>query len=140
MGKLMHILPFMEREELKELALKIINGEVEGVKIHILFPFLSSDDLDEVIDVMIEKNHRGLKHVMPFASKAKVKAISEGIRSGKITGIKEYYLYPFLEKDELKNMFDALVKEAAESKESDHDDDEDDLDDLDHLDDQDEEK
>lgn len=38
--KYTHLLPFMDREELKKIAEEIINEELKGVKLHTLFPFL----------------------------------------------------------------------------------------------------
>ncbi len=126
MSKLMHILPFMENEELKELAIKIINKEVKGVKLHMLYPFLSKEDLNEMIKVMIEKNDvANLKYVLPFASKEMIDLIYEGIKNGTIKDMKEHYLYPFLGKDKLKDMFDTLVSRAADEPDEDDEEDED---------------
>jgi hypothetical protein len=128
--KLTHILPFMETEELKELALKVINDEVKGVKLMTLFPFLSRENLDEIVELLIQKGKgRELTRVLPFASKKTVKQIMEGIKDGSIKGVKENHLYPFLEEGELKEMFDALVKQAHENAEV-EDDEDDDLEDL----------
>jgi hypothetical protein len=122
--KLTHILPFMETEELKDLAKKIINEEVKGVKLVTVFPFLSNEDLDEVVDLLIEKGKgKKLSYVLPFASKKTIKKIMDGVKDGSITGLKEHYLYPFLGNEELKSMFDKLVKEAQENAEDDDDDD-----------------
>lgn len=128
MSKLMHILPFMENEELKELAFKIINGEVKGVKLYMLYPFLSRADLDEIIKLMIEKGDTtNLKACLPFASKETVDLIYQGIKEGKIKDMKEHYLYPFLGKDKIKEMFDDLVRRAADEpddEEHEHEDEE----------------
>lgn len=130
MSKLMSILPFLGDDDLKELAVKIINKEVTGIKLMMLFPFLSNSDLDELVDLMIEKNlGKQITYVLPFASKETIEKISKGIRDGSINGVRETSLYPFLDKDELKARFEDLVKEAAEHPEDDSD--EDDLDDED---------
>jgi hypothetical protein len=113
MKKLVRILPFMEQEEIKKLAYEIINGEVEGVKLVMLFPFLSNDDLDEIVDLLLEKNDgKALQRAVPFARKATVDKIYKAIQDGKIEGIDETYLFPFLGKDQLKSMFKIFVKEA----------------------------
>ena len=118
MSKLIHILPFMESEELRELALNIINEEVKGVKLVHLFPFLSNDDLDEIVDLLIEKKMgRQLTCVLPFVSKKTLNKIYEGVQEGKITDIKEHVMYPFLGKEKLKSMFNDLVKKAQKEAE-----------------------
>ena len=118
MSKLTHILPFMESEELKELALKIVNEEVKGVKLLHLFPFLSNEDLDEVVELLIEKGQgKQLTYVLPFVSKKTLNKIYEGIQEGKITGVKEQVMYPFLGKDKLKSMFNNLVEKATKEAE-----------------------
>jgi len=125
MSKLMHILPFMHNEELKELAYKILNDEVKGVKLHMLYPFLSKSDLEEIVKIMIEKGDTAnLKYVLPFVSREIVDLIYQGIQEGKITGIKEHYLYPFLSKDKIKEMFDILVRKAAEDSDEEEDEEE----------------
>ena len=128
--KLTHILPFMETEELKELAIKVVNEEVKGVKLMTLFPFLSRESLDEIVELLIQKGKgREITSILPFASKKSVKRILEGIKDGSITGVKENFLYPFLGEEELKEMFDVLVKQAHDNAEA-EDNDDDDLEDL----------
>ncbi len=122
MKKLIYILPFMESEELKELALKIINEEFKGIRLRMLFPFLLRDDLDAIIDLLIEKKKsRQLNFALPFMSKQKIQQIYEGIIKGEIEGVHERALYPFLGKEELKNMFDHLVKEAKKDEDDEED-------------------
>jgi len=120
--KLTHILPFMETEELKTLAIKIINEEVKGVKLVTVFPFLSHEDLDEVIELLIEKGKgKQLTYILPFATKKTIQRILKGVKDGSIKGVREHALYPFLDKEELKEMFDKLVKEVDEhAKENDN--------------------
>lgn len=122
MKKLIHILPFMESNEIKELAMKIINKEVKGVKILLLYPFLSGKDLDEIVDLMLEKKMgKELSTAIPFLSKESLNKIYEGVQAGEITGINETTFLPFLGKEKLKEMFDKLVKEAEENAGNDED-------------------
>ena len=113
--KLVGLLPFMESNEIKELALKIINGEVKGVKLVVLFPFLRNEDLDDVIDLCIEKGlTKEINRALPFASKDRVNAIYEAVQAGKLEGINENMLFPFLGKEHRKSLFDSLIKKAHE--------------------------
>jgi len=118
MKKLVRILPFMDNEEIKELANQIINEEVKGVRLVLLFPFLSNSDLDEIVDVLIEKKDgKQLQHAIPFASRETVDKIYKAVQAGDIKGIKESFLFPFLGKDQLKSMFKIFVEQAKNESE-----------------------
>lgn len=113
--KLIQLLPFMENEEIKELALQILNNEVEGIKLVVVYPFLSSEDLDEIVDILIErKETRSLQMALPFISREKVSAIHEKVQSGELEGIKETMLLPFLGKKAIKRMVKDLINQAKE--------------------------
>ena len=132
MNKLVRLLPFMDGQELKDLAMKIINGEVKGVNLSVLFPFLRSSDLTEISELLLEKKDvRNLKRLVPFARQETIEKIYQQVKGGNLEGFNEVYLYPFLGKDMIKSMFNDLVKEAAEHPERFKDDDEDDEDDFD---------
>ena len=120
MSKITHLLPFMEVEELKELAIKIINKEVKGVKLHMLYPFLSRNDLNELVDLMIEKDQgKDLQLTLPFLSKEKLTALLEAVRDGRVSGLSEHMFYPFLGRDEIKDLFYQYVDEMNQEAESD---------------------
>jgi len=124
----------MDRKEIRELAFKVLNGEVKGVKLVVLYPFLDHETLEEIVDHFVEKGEgKKLMSLLPFVSQETVNKIYESVKSGKVTNIKENYLLPFLGKAQIKELFDDLVKqahEAAEAKGDDVDDeDEVDLDD-----------
>ena len=124
MNKLNHILPFMESEELKELAIKVIKKEIKGVRLMMVLPFLSREDLDEIVDMLIEnKQGKELNYVLPFVSLKKIEQIYQGVINGEIDGIRDSSLYPFLGKKQLKKLFNKLVIEAQSNPESDEDDD-----------------
>lgn len=118
--KIIQLLPFMENEEVKELALEIINGEVTGVKLVVLFPFLRSEDLDEIVDILIEKKQtKSLQMAIPFVSSKKVEAIYEQVKAGNLEGMKETYFLPFLGKSTIKSMIKDIIKQAKESAKDD---------------------
>lgn len=111
--KYVTLLPFMDREELTELAHKILNNEVTGVNIATLYPFLDEDILGEIVDKMIELGQtKKLASVLPFISSKKVNDIYQAVKEGKLEGFKEEYLLPFLDKKSIKAMFYDLVKKA----------------------------
>ncbi len=125
MDKLYRILPFIEDEEVKELAIKIINEEIKGVKLHAVFPFLAKEDLDQIIDMLIEKGKsKELKYALPFMSQESLIKLYEKVKTGEITGLDENYFFPFLGKDKLKQIFDDMIKSAAEMSDDEEEDEE----------------
>jgi len=121
-----HMLPFLDKEDLDELVDKILSGEVKGIKLVVLYPFLSKESLEKLVDHLIKENKaKEIQHSLPFISKEKINEIYEAIVDGKITGIKENTLMPFLGKDKIKEMFNKLVKEAKDFDEDDLEDEDD---------------
>ncbi len=118
------LLPFMEKEELKEIALQVLNGELKGVKIEALFPFLGKDDLNEIVDKLIEKKEvKVLSRALPFVGQEKVEAIYQSAIDGNLPGFEVERCMPFLGSDRIKEIFKELVKNAAEEDDEDDSDD-----------------
>ena len=122
--KYTHILPFLEDEDIDELVEKILSGEVKGIKLMMLYPFLSTESLNKLVDHLIKENDsKQVLHALPFISKEKVNEVYEAIQAGTITGLKEHSLIPFLGKSKIKEIFDKLVKEAKDVEDEDEDED-----------------
>ena len=114
--KYVTLLPFMDSEELKDLAEKIISQEVKGVNIVTLYPFLDRSSLDEIVEKLIEaKDGRKLRSALPFVSRETVEKIYQGVKDGSITGINEHSLLPFLGRKAIKDMFYDLIKDLPET-------------------------
>ena len=112
--KYIHMLPFLDDEDLDELVEKILSGEVTNIKMMMLYPFLSREALDKLVDYLIKENKsKELRRSLPFLSKAKVNEIYDGIENGSITGIDEHSILPFLGKKKIKELFNILIKQAA---------------------------
>jgi hypothetical protein len=121
MSKIDQLLPFMEGEDLKDLAMKIARKEIEGVKLHKMYPFLGEKDLNEVIDLLIEnKDASNLKKAIPFMTNEKMDQLFEAVQKNEIEDLPEHYFYPFLSKDKIKSLFETYVDELKnqEPKES----------------------
>lgn len=117
--KLISLLPFMDSEELNDLAKKIINNEVKGVSLSVLFPFLEDEDLDNLVDDLIKNNAtKDLYRAIPFLSKERINDLYKKATSGELKGFKEETLIPFLGKNAIKEIFNNLVKEAMEKPDS----------------------
>lgn len=116
--KLISLLPFMENQEIKELAEQIISGEVKGIKLVVLFPFLGTEDLEAIVDQLVEKNDtRQIMTALPFVSNEKVSELYDLCKEGKLENCKESVFLPFLGKDKIKEMVKDLVRQAKEQAE-----------------------
>lgn len=129
--KLMHVLPFMDSEEIKELADQILAGEVTNVSLTMVYPFLTSEYIEELIEKMTEeRSYKQIYTALPFISKQAVNRLYERVQNGELKGFKEEALIPFLGKSNLKAIFKELIKKAEkepdESVEELFEDDEDD--------------
>lgn len=120
--KVSTLLPFMDSEDLKELANKILNKEVKGVSIVLLYPFLSNKDFDEVFDILIEKGtKKQLYGVLPFLSQEQIGDLYEKVQKGEVEGFKAEAMIPFLSTEKIKEIFDEVVKNAENEPEDDED-------------------
>lgn len=121
--RLVHLLPFMDNEDITELVEKVMNNEVKGVKLAVLFPFMDRAELDNLVDLLIEKGKKkDLYTALPFLSKASLNKVYEAVKADKIEGFKVQALLPFLGKDKVKELFDEYIKEA-QNQPSDEDED-----------------
>lgn len=112
--KYITMLPFMDQEDLKELAYQVMNKEVKGVNIFVLYPFLNNETMDEIVDELIENgNTKDLQKSIPFISKEKVDLIQDAVQEGKLPGFKEEFLLPFLGRAKIKSLFKELIKKTA---------------------------
>lgn len=125
--KYTHLLPFMDKEELKKTAMAVIHGDLKGVKLGVLFAFLGREAMDEVVDLLIEKKDSGnLKRAIPFMSREKVQKLYEAAEKGEIKDFNPTVCLPFLGSDEIKKIFGDLLKKASMEVSDDEDDDDDD--------------
>jgi hypothetical protein len=137
--KYTHLLPFMNKEDLKKLAFQVINKEIQGVKLVMILPFLGRENMDEVVDLLIEKKDAAnLKTAIPFMSREKVQKLYEAAEKGEIEGFNPRVCIPFLDSAQVKKIFDELIKKAS-SEAHDEEDEDEDIDDLDDEDDEEEE-
>jgi len=107
------MLPFLSKEDLRELAFKVINKEVKTVKLILVFPFLDNETINEIVDLLIEKKQgKDLVYALPFLSKETIEKIYVSIKKGEMQGIREETLLPFLDKSQIKKMFDDFIQQA----------------------------
>lgn len=143
-GKLKTMLPFLEDDELEELADAIIaspTGQVDGISAASLAPFLEDDKVDEmfihevkinghyksllpfvsedVFDALLKEIINGttdvdIKCMLPFMDDSTIDDLCEAVVKGKITGIEMTDLLPFCDDEDLID--EAFLKAARDNQ------------------------
>ncbi len=117
-----HLLPFMEKEELKKVAFQVLEGEIKGVKIERFFPFLDKASLNEIVDKLIEtKQAKILNRAFPFISREKVEDIYQKAENGELPGINTQMCLPFLGSEKIKELFKSYIQKASDQDDEDDD-------------------
>lgn len=112
------MLPFLEEEEVNELAKRIMeseNGKWKGVQMEAVLPFLDSGIVDELCRKCMEKG-RDYTEFLPFLSEEGMHEIVTDVIEGKLA-IELDAMYPFMDEKEIKRVFYFyLEKEEAENE------------------------
>ena len=123
MSKFVGLLPFMENEENKELAKNILNEEVKGFKLVMLYPFLKTEDLDELVMECLEKGKKKeVYSALPFVSNTMLNQLYDKIQNGEVKDFKLQAFYPFLDKDQIKKAYKDIINKAMNEGFEDDDD------------------
>jgi hypothetical protein len=104
------MLPFLESEELAELAKKIVSsptGEVQGIKLGDLLPFMDDDDVDEMF-VEAFKNGENVDCFLPFASEDGIEDVIDLAIAGKGTADLKKFL-PFADDEAIEKIADKVL-------------------------------
>lgn len=125
------LLPFLDKEDLSDVANKIINGELKGIKLSALYPFLDTEEMNNIIDFLIkEKRYKDIYSSIPFISSEKINALYETVEKGELEGFKTSYLVPFMSRKKIKEIFEDLVKKAENNPDNQNEDDDDEDEDI----------
>lgn len=119
MIKIIKMLPFLGEKELNELAEEIIrseDGEVEGLKLHHVAPFLNKDKTDELFLLTVSSGNMNHK-LLPFVSDECLNELVESIIQGEVT-LNADVLYPFLPKEAIRKLFKHYQEERSTKKET----------------------
>ncbi|MDX9692503.1 MAG: hypothetical protein RBT45_08600 [Acholeplasmataceae bacterium] len=120
--KYTRLIPFMDKEELRKIAFEVINGDLQGVKLEVLFPFLGRETLHEIVDLLIEKKEaKSLHKAIPFIGRDKVFEIYVAAEKGELPDFDTSSCIPFLGSDKIKEIFRELVKHAPVDSTDDED-------------------
>ncbi len=134
--KYTHLLPFLDKEELRKVASEIINGEIKNVRLETLFPFLGREYMNDLVNELIaKKESKTLTKALPFLAHEKVLEIYQAAEKGDLPDFDTSRCIPFLGANQVKKIFRELIHAASEDTSDVSDEENDDVDDEDDDDD-----
>lgn len=114
-NKLLTMLPFLDKEYLKEIVDGIINEEEEykNLDLVVLFPYIGEEECDRLFKKFIFENKECDKHhitcVAPFVSKETLSNFVDEYTKGNYQNVNVDALYPFMSPQDVKKMFKYII-------------------------------
>ena len=114
-NKLLTMLPFLDKDYLKEIVDGIINEEEEykDLDLVVLFPFIGKEECDRLFKKFIFENKECDKHyitcVAPFVSKEALSNFVDEYTKGNYQNVNVDALYPFMSPHDVKKMFKYII-------------------------------
>lgn len=114
-NKLVTMLPFLDKEYLKEIVDGIINEEEEykDLDLVVLFPYIGEEECDRLFKKFIFENKECDKHyitcVAPFVSKEALSNFVDEYTKGNYQNVNVDALYPFMSPQDVKKMFKYII-------------------------------
>ena len=102
------MLPFLGKEEKKELVQMIIDGheDAKNLKLSSVFPFLDESDCDKIfLAKMKEIPTKEITALFPFVSKEALSVMVDEYLEGNFEGLNMNTVYPFLDQESIKKIF-----------------------------------
>jgi len=112
---LVALLPYLEEEELNEIADMIINDheDMKGLKLATIFPFLSTEKCDEIfLAKMTSLNQGELSSIVPFVSQKVLSSLVDEYIKGNVSKVNMNAIYPFLSQEDIKRIFFYELKQG----------------------------
>ncbi len=105
-NKLLKILPFLSKEEKKEIVKEILSDSeyFEGIKLVVIMPFLDDEDCDKIFMHQVKKDSKDIQSLLPFVSEELLEELVDKYVNGEIE-MNMDMLYPFLKVEEIKKIF-----------------------------------
>ena len=107
------MLPFLGKEEKKELVQMIIDGHenTKNLKLSTVFPFLEESDCDKIfLAKMKDIPTKDLTALLPFVSKEALSVMVDEYLEGNFDGLNMNSVYPFLDQESIKKIFYKQLK------------------------------
>lgn len=105
---LVSLLPFLDDEELDEIAKMIIDNheDLKGLKLSTIFPFLKEEQCDAIFNAkMSSLSQSEISSIIPFVSKKVLSKLVDEYLAGRLPKVNMNALYPFLDKEDIKRIF-----------------------------------
>lgn len=108
MKKITSMIPFMDSEDLYDLALEIIDGEID-CPLETLFPFMDEDDLAKLTKKMIESKVKiDYTAIAPFMDESDVYALAmDALKREVEFSLAE--LLPFMDEDDVDKICEQII-------------------------------
>ena len=113
-ARLAKILPFMEDEDIHELIRGMLAGKdsFKDIDVRVIFPYLDEDDCDAIFIKSLEDGNFdfAMKDIVPFVSENALSRVVDLYLEGKFTDREIEKLYPYLSSDDIKRIFEHMMK------------------------------
>lgn len=112
------LIPFLDEEDLNELADKILEseeGSFDGVKIGDILSFLEDEKVDEIFLRQV-KEHKDYQAYLPFVSDECMDRLTEDYINGEIGDFDIESVFPYMEDDNIKKVFRAYLKKKTSAR------------------------
>ncbi|MBO4622765.1 MAG: hypothetical protein J5691_02635 [Bacilli bacterium] len=113
MSRLYKMIPYMDEEDLHEVALKIVDGDEEykGINLVTIMPFFCTDDCDLLFINAIEKKEKNkvIRKIVPFVSKECLSKFTNEYIKGNYQYVNIDCLYPFMDAKDIKRIFKYII-------------------------------
>lgn len=125
MSKISTLLPFLDDEEIKDLVEKALKGDLNNIKLTMVYPFADQETMNMIVDHFIKEGQaKKIMTTVPFLEKAKINEIYDLAHNKKIEGLREEMLMPFLGKNKIKELFKNMLDKNDFSSDDEDDDEE----------------
>ncbi len=111
MSKLMSMLPFLDDDEVAEIAHYVVSGNpnYKNIKLSALFPFMDEDDCDDIFDSLLDSTQEASENliysVLPFVSEEVLSKLVDKFIEGKYQNLDVNKIFPFMSDDDIKRLF-----------------------------------
>ena len=112
-SSLIAALPFMDKEELLDLANKVINKEETRIPLVTILPFVDEKDCDELFIKLIDKQEESdVTYFAPFISEELLDKVVDEYVNGKYQHLNMSALYPFMSSESVKKVFNYILNNS----------------------------
>ncbi len=113
-----NLIPFLDEEDLNELADKILESEnesFEGVRMDDILCFLEDDKVDEIFLRKV-KEGKDYQAYLPFVSDECMDRLTEDYVNGETGDFDIESVFPYMEDDNIKRIFRAYLKKKTSAR------------------------